>query len=80
MSILRVECSATRMHYGGGGFDCQHTPFRVLQPNATNLLDDVRAELLDRQRADVARELPDDSVAEAIVVQVEDVLDDLWGS
>ena len=41
-------------------------------PNA--LLDNVRAELLDRERTHVAGKLSDDSVAEAVVIQVEDIL------
>lgn len=41
------------------------------------LLDDVGTELLDRQRADIASELTDDSVAETVVVQIENVLHDL---
>ena len=40
----------------------------------THLLDNVRAELLDRQRAHVPGELADDRVAEPVVVQVQDVL------
>lgn len=40
----------------------------------THLLDDVGGELLNRQRADVADELTDDGLAEAVVVEVEDVL------
>lgn len=45
--------------------------------NTNAFLDDVRAELLDGQSADVANELTNDGVAEPVVVQVEDVLDDL---
>jgi hypothetical protein len=41
------------------------------------LLDDVGAEFLDRQGADVASELTDDGIAEPVVVQVENVLNDL---
>ena len=41
------------------------------------LLDDVRAELLHRESTHIARELSDDSVTEAIVVEIEDVLDNL---
>ena len=40
----------------------------------SNLLDDIRAELLDRQRAHVPGELADNRVAEPVVVQVQDVL------
>jgi hypothetical protein len=41
------------------------------------LLDDVGAEFLDRQGADVASELTDNGIAEPVVVQVENVLNDL---
>jgi hypothetical protein len=41
------------------------------------LLDDVRGELLRRESRDVAEELADDSLNEAVVVEVEDVLDDV---
>ena len=41
------------------------------------LLDDVGTELLDRQRADIASELADNSIAETVVVQVENVLHNL---
>ena len=44
---------------------------------STHLLDHVGAELLHRQRADVPSELPDNRIAEAVVVQVQDVLNDL---
>ena len=44
---------------------------------STHLLDHVGAELLHRQRADVPSELPDNRIAEAVVVEVEDVLDDV---
>lgn len=40
----------------------------------THLLNDVGGELLNRQRADVADELTDDGLAEAVVVKVKDVL------
>lgn len=42
--------------------------------DADALLDDVGRELLDRERADVAEELARDGIAEAVVVEVEDVL------
>ena len=45
--------------------------------NANALLNDVRGELLHRQGADIALELADDRVAEAVVIEVEDILDDL---
>lgn len=44
-------------------------------PNA--LLNDVGAELLNREGANVAEELTDDSIAESVVVQVENVLHDI---
>ena len=43
----------------------------------TDLLDDVGAKLLNGERADVTRKLPDDGIAETIVVKVQDVLDNL---
>ena len=51
---------------------------RLRDPDA--LLDNVRAELLYRKSADVAAELPDDTVTEAVVVQVKDVLNHLYAS
>ena len=44
---------------------------------ATHLLYDIRAELLDRQCAYIAGELTDNRIAEAVIVQVENILDDL---
>lgn len=44
---------------------------------SSHLLDDIGTELLDRQGTDVARELSNDGIAEPVVVQIEDVLDDL---
>ena len=41
------------------------------------LLNDIGAELLDRQRAHVASKLMDDAVGESVVIQVKDVLNDL---
>lgn len=34
----------------------------------THLLDDVRAELLHGERTDIASELPNDSVTEAVII------------
>ena len=45
--------------------------------DADALLDDVGTELLHGEGTDIARELPDDGVTEAIVIKVEDVLNDL---
>lgn len=45
--------------------------------STTYLLDDVGTELLHRQGTDVPKELADDSIAEAVVVEVQDVLDNL---
>lgn len=44
---------------------------------ATNLLDNVGAELLDRKRANIPSKLANDSIAEAIIVQVKNVLNNL---
>lgn len=43
----------------------------------TNLLDNVGAELLDRKRANIPSKLANDSIAEAIIVQVKNVLNNL---
>lgn len=45
--------------------------------NNLHLLDDVRAEFLNRKSADIPHELADDCITETIVVQVKDVLYDL---
>lgn len=44
---------------------------------ATDLLDNVGAELLDRKRANIPSKLANDSIAEAIIVQVKNVLNNL---
>lgn len=49
----------------------------LLEGWKTNLLDDVRAKLLNRKSANIAQELTDDTVAEAVVVEIQDVLHDL---
>jgi hypothetical protein len=46
------------------------------QPN-TCLLNDIGAEFLNRKSAYVACKLADNTIAEAVVVQVQDVLHDL---
>jgi len=43
------------------------------------LFDDVGAELLDRKSTNVARKLTDDPITEAAIVEVQDVLDHLFG-
>lgn len=43
----------------------------------TNLFNDIRTKLLDRKGTDIAKELADDTVAEAVIVQIQNVLDDL---
>lgn len=43
----------------------------------TDLLDDVRAELLHGKRTDVASELPNDGVTETIIIKIQDVLHNL---
>lgn len=45
--------------------------------NTNALLDDVRRELLGRESRDVAEELANDGLDEAVVVEVENVLDDV---
>jgi len=42
------------------------------------LFDDVGAELLDGKSTNVARKLTDDPITEAAIVEVQDVLDDLF--
>jgi hypothetical protein len=42
------------------------------------LFDDVGAELLDGKSTNIARKLTDDTVTEAVIVEVQDVLDDLF--
>ena len=42
------------------------------------LFDDVGAELLDGKSTNVARKLTDDPITEAVIVEVQDVLDDLF--
>ena len=44
-----------------------------------HLFDDIRTELLDREGTNIARKLANNSVAEAVIVQVQNVLDDLLG-
>jgi hypothetical protein len=56
-----------------------HHPTSGMLRNTNALLDNVGAELLHGQSADVASELTDDSVAETIVVEIKDVLYDLRG-
>ena len=62
------------MHFGP---DSDERAGRRLNRARTHLLDNVRAELLDRQRAHVPGELADDSIAEAVVVKVEDILNNI---
>ena len=57
----------------------QHLPRAVLCKTDT-FLDNVRAELLDGQGADISGELANDSVTETIVVQIENVLNDLMAT
>lgn len=45
--------------------------------NVNHLLDNIRAKLLNREGTDVADELTDNGVAEAVVVEIKDVLDHL---
>lgn len=47
------------------------------QDDITNLFNDIGAELLNRKSAHIPCELADNSIAEAIVVQVQNVLYDL---
>jgi hypothetical protein len=42
-----------------------------------DLLNDIGAELLNRERADVANELTNDGITEPVVIEVEDILHDL---
>lgn len=49
----------------------------VMLGNTNALFDDVRAELLDRECADVAHELPNDSIAKPVIIEIEDILNNL---
>lgn len=42
-----------------------------------HLLNDVRTEFLHRKRADVASELANNGIAEAVVIQIQNILDNL---
>ena len=42
------------------------------------LFDDVGAELLDGKSTNVARKLTDDPITEAVIVEVQDILDHLF--
>ena len=42
------------------------------------LFNDVGAELLDRKSTNVARKLTDDPITEAVIVEVQDILDHLF--
>ena len=42
------------------------------------LFDDVGAELLDGKSTNIARKLTDNAVTEAVIIEVQDVLDDLF--
>lgn len=53
------------------------TEKHIARNGNTNLFNDVGAELLYRERADIANELANDSVAESVIVQVKDVLNNL---
>ena len=45
--------------------------------HVTDLLNDVGAEFLNREGADIASELTNDRITETVVIQVEDVLHNL---
>ena len=57
----------------------EHLACRVLG-DADALLDDVRGELLNGEGTDIALELADNGVAEVVVVEVEDIMDNLHRS
>lgn len=42
-----------------------------------NLLDDIGTEFLNRQGTNVSCKLPDDAIAESVVIEVENVLNDV---
>ncbi len=65
-------CSATRTHYGR-----KLEQFHIERKNCSHLFDNVRTKLLDRQRTDVPGKLTYNRIAEAIIVQIKDVLNDL---
>ena len=43
----------------------------------THLLNDVRTKFLDGKRANVASELSDNRIAEAVVIEIQDILNNL---
>ena len=45
----------------------------------TNLLDDIGAELLNGQGTDVTQKLTYNGIAETVVIEIQNVLNDLWG-
>lgn len=49
----------------------------VVHRDTNAFLNNVGAKLLDRQSADIASKLTDDAIAEPVVVQIEDILNDL---
>lgn len=44
----------------------------------SNLFNDIRAELLNGQRTNIASELANDCITEAVIIQVEDILNNLF--
>jgi hypothetical protein len=73
MRILRVACSATRMHWSNDHSDGKSQK----RGTRTDLLNHIRAELLDGKGADIAGELAYYSVAESVVIQIQDILHNL---
>lgn len=71
MSIFRVLCSATRIHWAE-----YESRFEVNDLFA-HLFDHIRAELLNGQGANVSGELANHGITETVVVQIKDVLHDL---
>lgn len=55
----------------------QNTYNKTQGKKKADLLDDIGAELLNRQSTDIPCELADNGVAEPVVVEIEDVLNDL---
>jgi hypothetical protein len=65
-----VLCSATRTHY-------ESVSYGQTVWHMAHLLNNIGTELLNRKSTNVSSKLTNDSVTEAVVIQVENVLDNL---
>jgi hypothetical protein len=71
--LFNQELASARLA-DANALEVRSTTIHVINKCRDHLLDHVRAELLDGKSADVARELPDHTIAKAVVVEIEDVL------